>query len=241
MTLTVVELWRFPVKSLRGERLERATITEQGIEGDRGFGIVDDATGLVLTARREPALLHASAALAGPDGEVTITLPDGRTARDDADLSGWLGRPVHLEAARPEVAGRFETQLDFEHEDTADWFQWDGPTGAFHDSTRTRVSLVSLPTMRDWDRRRFRINVVLEGDGEDEDELVGRTVRIGDVELDVQKLIDRCVMVTRAQPDGIERDLDVLRTIHRERAGNLGIGALVVTPGTIAAGDALVG
>ena len=54
MTLTVLELWRFPVKSLRGERLERAAVTEQGIEGDRGFGIVDDATGLVLTARREP-------------------------------------------------------------------------------------------------------------------------------------------------------------------------------------------
>jgi uncharacterized protein YcbX len=121
------------------------------------------------------------------------------------------------------------------------WFEWYGPTGPFHDSTQTRVSLASLTTLRDWDRRRFRINVVLASDGENEDELVGRTVRVGDVELDVQKRIDRCVMVTRAQPDGIARDLDVLRTIHRERAGNLGIGALVRAPGTIAAGDSVVG
>ena len=78
---------------------------------------------------------------------------------------------------------------------------------------------------------------MLDGDGEDD--LVGRTVHVGDVALDVQKLIDRCVMVTREQPDGIARDLDVLRTINRERAGNLGIGALVVAPGTMSVGDAL--
>ena len=47
------------------------------------------------------------------------------------------------------------------------------------------------------------------------------------------------MIVTRPQPGGIDRDLDVLRTIHRERAGNLGIGALVRTPGRVAVGDAL--
>jgi uncharacterized protein YcbX len=235
VTLAVLELWRFPVKSVGGEQLARAVVTEQGIEGDRAFGIVDDATGLVLTGRREPRLLHAFASLAG--GDLTITLPDGRIATDDAELSRWLGRPVHLQVARPEITGRYEIAIDFEQEKTAEWFQWDGPPGQFHDSTRTRISLVSRATIRNWDRRRFRANVLLDGDGEDE--LVGRTVRVGDVALDVQKLIDRCVMVTRDQPDGIERDLDVLRTINRERAGNLGIGALVVTPGTISVGDAL--
>ena len=64
-------------------------------------------------------------------------------------------------------------------------------------------------------------------------------MRVGAVELDVGKEIDRCVIVTRPQPGGIARDLDVLRTIHRERAGNLGIGALVRTPGRVAVGDAL--
>ena len=168
---------------------------------------------------------------------MTITLPDGSVAADDDALSTWLGRSVHLQAARPEIAGRYEIALDFEHEDSSEWFQWDGPAGPFHDSTRTRVSLVSEATIREWDARRFRANVLLSGAGEEA--LVGSTVRVGAVELDVGKEIDRCVIVTRPQPGGIDRDLDVLRTIHRERAGNLGIGALVRTPGRVAVGDAL--
>ena len=161
---TVVDLWRFPVKSMQGERLESAEITPDGIVGDRAYGIVDDATELVLTGRREPRLLEAAAAYR-PDGSVTITLPDGSVAADDDALSTWLGRSVHLQAARPEIAGRYEIALDFEHEDSSEWFQWDGPAGPFHDSTRTRVSLVSEATIREWDARRFRANVLLVGRG----------------------------------------------------------------------------
>ena len=210
---TVVGLWRFPVKSMQGERLDAAEITTDGIVGDRAYGIVDDMTELVLTARREPRLLEAAAAYRR-DGSVTITLPDGSRAVDDVALSAWLGHPVHLQAARPDAAGRYEIALDFEHEDASEWFQWDGPAGPFHDSTRTRVSLVSETTIRGWDARRFRANVLLTGAGEEA--LVGSTVRVGAAELDVGKEIDRCVIVTRPQPGGIDRDLDVLRTIHRE-------------------------
>ncbi len=46
-------------------------------------------------------------------------------------------------------------------------------------------------------------------------------------------------MVTRPQPGGIERDLDVLKTINRERDGNLSVGALIVDPGPLAVGDTL--
>jgi uncharacterized protein YcbX len=96
--------------------------------------------------------------------------------------------------------------------------------------------------MRTWDLRRFRINVILAGGGEEE--LVGSTVQAGTVELDVGTQISRCAMVTRPQPAHagtapIERAVDVLRTITSERAGNLGIGALVRTPGTITVGDRL--
>jgi uncharacterized protein len=232
----VVDLWRYPVKSMQGERLDTADITAEGIAGDRGYGIVDDASGTVLTGRREPRLLLAAAAYGG-DGEVTVTLPDGAVARTDDDLSSWLGRAVHLQAAQGDVAGRYEIALDFEHEDTAEWFSWEGPAGAFHDSTQTRVSLVSVGTIGSWDRRRFRANVILSGSGEEA--LVGSSVRAGALELEIRKEIDRCVMVTRPQPGGIARDLDILRTINRERNGNLGIGALVRSPGRIAVGDAL--
>ena len=226
--MRVVDLWRFPVKSLGGEQLERVEVGELGFAGDRQWGIRDVTTGKVLTARREPKLLFGTARLAA-DGDVAITLPEGD------DLSAWLGYEVELVRAAPGVRGTFENPLDFEHD--ADWMEWTGPDAVFHDSKRTRFSLVSTTTLGDWDPRRFRTNVIVDGDGEDE--LVGRRVRIGTVEAEVTKQIDRCVMTTRPQP-GIDRDLDVLRTINKERGGNLAIGCVATTPGAIALGDEVV-
>ena len=51
--------------------------------------------------------------------------------------------------------------------------------------------------------------------------------------------IPRCVMVTRPQPGGIGRDTGVLKTIHRERGGELAVAAQVLTPGTVRTGDLL--
>jgi uncharacterized protein YcbX len=117
------------------------------------------------------------------------------------------------------------------------WYPWRGAAGAFHDDPDVRVSLLSTGTAGAWDRRRFRANVVLHGAGEDA--LVGRRVKCGEAELRVTGRIPRCVMVTRAQAGGIERDTAVLKTIHRERGGDLAVGALVTRAGTVAPGDAL--
>ena len=111
------------------------------------------------------------------------------------------------------------------------------PTGSFHDSGRTQVSIASEGSFQDWDERRFRINVIVDGDGEDQ--LVGRQVRLGEVTLDVVKPIDRCVITTRPQPGGIDRDLDVLRMINAKHGGQLGIGTLVLVGGRVAVGDEL--
>lgn len=234
--LRVSEIWRYPVKSVGGEQLQTAEVTELGILGDRGWGIFDVETGTVLTARRTPELLFASAALA--DSAVTITMPDGTSASSgdddcDAALTAWLGRNVELRAAGEE-GGTYEVPLDFENDEN--WVSWQGPGGAWHDSTQTRVSLVSHTSLRDWDVRRFRTNVILDGSGEDE--LVGNDIAVGSTRLSVTKQVDRCVIVTRPQP-GIERDLDVLRTINAERASLLAVGSLVAQPGTITVGDAI--
>ncbi len=234
----VAELWRYPVKSLQGERLEAATVGLEGFEGDRRFALFDRETGFGLTARRVPELLFASARLTDGDG-LEVTLPDGSKATDDEALSKWLGRSVELRRADDDRGSRrYENPLDFEREQTSRWEAFTGAPGPFHDSRRTRVSLVSTDTLGSWDRRRFRSNVVLEGSGEDQ--LVGSSVRLGEVTLAVGNYIERCVMVTRPQPDGIENDLGVLRTIARERHNRLAIGALVSEPGTINVGDALV-
>jgi uncharacterized protein len=233
--MRVVELWRFPVKSLQGEVLDVAEITTEGIAGDRGYALFDLDTGFGLTARRVPELLFASAR--STDDGVEICLPDGSVSSDDAALSAWLGRRVALRSAADVMTREYENPLDFEDEASSAWFPFEGAVGPFHDSRRTRVSLVSTGTIGDWDRRRFRANVVVDGDGEDA--FVGSTITIGDTRLDVGKRIDRCVMTTRPQPDGIDRDLDVLRTIHRTRDGCLAVGALVAQPGTVRIGDAV--
>ena len=230
----VVALWRYPVKSMQGEALDVATIGRRGIDGDRGWAVVDTTTGLALTGRRAPDLLFAHAALV--DDDVRITLPDGSVAADDAALSAWLGRPVTLTRASETTTGTYEIAPDFEHEDRGEWAQWSGPTGTFHDSTRTQISIIGADTVGDWDMRRFRPNVVIAGTGEDA--WFGATVAIGSATVEVAKLIDRCVITTRPQPGDIERDLDVLRTINRG-TGTLGIGTLVQTPGTVRVGDAV--
>ena len=56
------EIWRFPVKSMQGERVDAAEVETQGLRGDRAYALFDTETGLGLTARREPRLLFATAA-----------------------------------------------------------------------------------------------------------------------------------------------------------------------------------
>ncbi len=234
--MQVLELWRYPVKSLGGERVDEITVTTDGLTGDRRFAIFDVDTGYGLTARRVPEMLFAAARLRD-DGTAAITLPDGSDARTDDDLSRWLGRRVALRSVDEVALRRYENPIDFEHETTSDWlpFTGAGNGGPFHDSSRTRVSLVSTGAIGTWDRRRFRANVLLDGEGEDG--LVGSDVEIGDTVLSVGKRLARCVVTTRPQPGGVERDLDVLKTINRERDGCIAIGALVTRPGTVRVGD----
>ena len=237
--MRLAEIWRYPVKSLQGEQLRSAAVSAEGIEGDRQFAIFDESTGLGVTARRDAELLFASARIL-TDGPISrdaieITLPDGSIARDDAALSSWLGRPVALRSTQEVTSRQFENLDDFEHESTSSWHPFSGSSGAFHDGEKSRVSLVSRHTLGDWDRRRFRPNLVLDGAGEDD--LVGQTVRLGSAQLHVEHRLGRCVMVTRPQPGGIDKDLGVLRTVHRERGGKLAIGATVAVPGTVSVGD----
>jgi hypothetical protein len=236
--LRVRELWRFPVKSLLGERVEQAEVGAEGLAGDRAWALFDVGTGFGLTARRVPELLFAAGRLR-PDGTAEVVLPDGTATADDAVLSRWAGRPVELRpAAAVHGARRYENPDDAEDEETARWDPFAGADGAFHDNADARVTLVSTGTLGGWDRRRFRANVVLDGAGEDE--LVGRHVRLGTAELDVVGRVPRCVMTTRPQAGGIGRDTAVLKAIHRERGGDLAVGAGVVRPGTVAVGDELV-
>ena len=71
--MEVVGLWRHAVKSLQGERLESGRFEDDGLVGDRRWGIRDLRTGRILTARRRPELLGA---VASYDGELPVMLSE---------------------------------------------------------------------------------------------------------------------------------------------------------------------
>jgi MOSC domain-containing protein len=103
----VAELWRYPVKSMLGERRNQLPITPCGVLGDRAWALRETATGRIASAKRFAQLLafHArfevEPTFAEP-GRIQITLPDGRTiCPDDPDasaiVSDFLGLSVRLE------------------------------------------------------------------------------------------------------------------------------------------------
>jgi uncharacterized protein YcbX len=126
----VSEIWRYPVKSMRGERLPSARIGLSGILGDRGWAVRDEEAGEIRGAKKLPHLLRCEARyLEEPSVDrippAEILFPDGSTLRSDdpkaaARLSELLGRRVSLSAVRPkeDVAyyerGKLEGDLETE-------------------------------------------------------------------------------------------------------------------------------
>lgn len=109
---SVAQLWRYPVKSMRGDQMRSARATvEYGIPGDRGWAIRDEEIGEIRNGKQVRSLLKFHARyLAEPQGaeapDIELTLPDGSTTcSSDADvnerLSAALGRPVTLHPRRP--------------------------------------------------------------------------------------------------------------------------------------------
>jgi uncharacterized protein len=103
---TITQIWRYPVKSMAGERLESCTVESLGIPADRGWALRDETTGEITNGKRFPLLMQCAAQYrdepAGADiPAADITLPDGsKTATDAADvnqrLTELLGKPVTL-------------------------------------------------------------------------------------------------------------------------------------------------
>jgi uncharacterized protein YcbX len=245
--MELVELWRYPVKSLQGERLSVGELEDDGLHGDRRWGIRDLGTGRILTARRRPELLAASAVY---DGRwPVVTLPDGRTAHGpgpetDALLSEWLASPVRLVTAVGTDPGRAEFFADAT-DDSSEAIEWTMPDDRYVDAAPvlvlTTASLrtgAALHPTGVWDTRRFRPNLVIdvEGDGWLEDGWIGRPLHVGSATLLPAQGCIRCTMVTRRQP-GLEHDVEMFRTLARHHGGLFGVWSQVLTPGGLRVGD----
>ena len=124
--------------------------------------------------------------------------------------------------------------------------EYESPPGSYFDAfpilvvtNRSLATLAGLAPGSDFDVRRFRPNVVVALDKNDgdfpEQSWIGRSLRVGEVELEVTAACPRCVMVTRDFGD-LPADRNVLRTIVREAEQNVGVYANVTRPGTLTVG-----
>src|SRR5512147_2293967 len=202
--MVLQEIWRYPVKSMAGERLDRATAGPLGLHGDRVVQVYD-ARGRLVTARTHAHLLGLHATL-GPDGEPLVEgLP-------------WPSPDVQARVER--IVGPGARLVRNEHEARFDILPLlvatDGAVAAFGR-----------------DARRLRPNVIVGGvDALDERTWEGRVLRIGSALIALVDLRGRCVMTT-VDPDTLASDPRVLKDIVRRFGGRLALNAEVIQGGEL--------
>lgn len=248
-------LWRYPVKSMRGEEMEEVFVGYPGVYGDRLF-----------------AFRSASA----PAGFPYFTGRDQRHMiryRPRFRHPEKAARPINLfdaeqNGAAPLSASPEELMIDVETPD-GDVFAIDDP--ALIDSLRGAIehnreitlirsdrsltdcaplSFFSLQTVRQLaqesgtgiDKRQFRANVYLDLPGSApfaEDEFVGRSLRLGSKAVaTITKRDGRCMMIT-LDPDTAEKAPSVLKTVAQKHEGKAGIYSAVVVEGLVRKGDSV--
>jgi uncharacterized protein YcbX len=266
---SVVALWRFPVKSMMGEELNAAEVTERGLRGDRQFAVVDRATGKIGGAknpRKWGNFFDFRAAYVEPPQAgselpaVRITLPDGTVVTSEQGdlaqiLSRAFGREVSFEEARHDEGSTAATAEEYwpdmpglDYRDTVTDFEL--PAGTFFDiavlhllTTATIDRLRALYPEGRFEVRRFRPNIVVSTGPDDqgfvENDWIGHTVAIGD---DVRLAITGpCPRcVMITLPQGdLPKDSGILRTAAQHNGVNVGVYASVVRGGTVHRGDAV--
>lgn len=200
----VAELWRYPVKSMRGEALEQADITDAGIRGDRLVQVARPERGVVTSRTHPQLLLHAG------------TFVDDQTL---VDGHHWRSHEAHA-AVRSAVPDGFLTDLHDRHDVLPLSIATDGAVAA-----------------SGLDGRRFRPNIVIGGvEGLTERSWPGGTLHIGGAVIGIWRLRPRCVMTTY-DPDTIEQDHRVLRSLVDRFDGTFALDCDVLKAGSIRVGD----
>ncbi|MBE1497480.1 uncharacterized protein YcbX [Amycolatopsis lexingtonensis] len=224
----VAALWRYPVKSMAGERLTEVAVGERGLEGDRLYAVRDPGgkfgSGKNTTRFRRMPGLHAFAARY--DGDVPVlTFPDGRVLRGDdsgvhAELAAALEFPGVELAKEAEIPHHDEAEVHLVTTSSLAWLTERAPGVAL-------------------DERRFRANLLLDtGPAPEraEESWVGERVRIGEVELEVLRKAFRCVMVGLPCED-LPAAPGLLKTISEVNEVTFGVQARVVRGGVLRVGD----
>ncbi|MEO8659922.1 MAG: MOSC N-terminal beta barrel domain-containing protein [Bryobacteraceae bacterium] len=202
----VKEIWRYPVKSMAGERVSQIEAGPLGLAGDRI--VVVHRRGRVVTSRTHPKLLGLKGTI-GPDGAPRIS------------GNPW-NSPEALALVR-EAAGADAELTAYEGADRFDIL----PLLVATDGAIAHMG---------FDSRRLRPNLIIGGvEGLEERKWPGRRLRIGDVVIEPAQLRGRCVMTTY-DPDTLKQDPTVLRRIVRELGGTMALDTSVITGGLIEEG-----
>lgn len=206
--MKVTEIWRYPVKTMAGEKLQRVRMGPLGIDGDRVVH-VEDTQDRVITSRSHPRFLGHKGTL-GVDG---APLVDGRP---------WNSPEVAAEVV--DIAGPGTKLVRYDGAERFDVLPLlvatDGAIAAFGH-----------------DHRRLRPNIVIGGvEGLTEREWPGGCLRIGKVLIGVQDLRLRCIM-TSYDPDTLVQEKEITRGIYRRFDGKLALNCFVIEGGEIAVGD----
>jgi uncharacterized protein len=228
VSFVVEQIWRYPIKSIGGQRVDESFADEQGMLGDRVWAVQDDAgkLGSGKNSTRFTRLVGLMNLTSRYDAEAAppiLVAPDGTehpvaTGAADTYLQALSGRAVHVRR----------------------------DTGILH-FDEVPFSLIGTATLA-WlagqvdvavDARRLRPNVVVRTEVPfAEEEWLGRPIRIGSVEAIFDRAFTRCVMVGMAQP-GLGESGEVLKRIG-ERKDNpvcMAIGGHIRRAGTISVGD----
>ena len=206
--MKVLEIWRYPVKTMAGEPLQAVRLGPLGLEGDR-IVHVEDPRGHVITARTHPRFLSHRGSLS-PEG---APLVDGRP---------WDNREVTAEVA--DIGGPGARLVRYEGAERFDVLPLlvatDGAIAAFGH-----------------DLRRLRPNLVIGGvTGLAERDWPGACLRIGPVLIGIQELRQRCIM-TSYDPDTQVQDRGITQSIFRRFEGKLALDCFVIEGGEISVGD----
>ncbi|HVC77379.1 MAG TPA: MOSC domain-containing protein [Candidatus Micrarchaeaceae archaeon] len=220
MVGAVAEIWRYPVKSMAGERLDSVSLAETGLEADRRWALVDGAAnraGKLFTATEDKHLMTYRAQMNGHGVEVVT--PGGEVRRLDAELVSRIasdtGRPLSL---RDRAGANFD----------------DSPVLIVNLPTVAAFSLEAHTTV---DHRRFRANFYIDGFEPDEEvRWLGRRIRVGAAQLEVVKRCERCVVITH-DPDTTATTPALLRVLTRTSETCMGIYCRVLRPGVVGEGD----
>jgi len=229
----VAALWRYPVSSLGGERLDRADLVPSGLAGDRTHGIFHAETGEVAYPgrHRQWAALPRAFSRLDAAGGVEVSA-DGEAWHDPASPHGTeaLSRRFGFPAAIRRYA-----------ED-----------GAQPRYRRAPIHLLTTSALRTLqaaipgsllDERRFRPNLLIDTpeamEGIPEYAWMGRRIRIGNAVLRGTIPCARCLF-TALEQDGLPEDRDVYRILLHSFGRDLGLYCEIEEAGEIRHGDALL-